>query len=164
MGLGGKEGGTVCALYPAPDRVWMFSEETALASGWKDCYRCQSIGGATAVAGRGELCLRERPRHVLRPRSKPIPHADRRGPSPSSVGRTKIRPPPALLLLLPHPPAHKSGLLTRARVFSAALSRRVAPGVGGAGWQAYLASWESGWQDAMGPRKCWYQTGCTAWL
>ena len=67
----GRERRTVCALYPAPDRVWMFSEETALASGWKDCYRCQSIGGATAVAGRGELCLRERPRHVLRPRSKP---------------------------------------------------------------------------------------------
>lgn len=69
MGLGGKEGG--CALYPAPDRLWVFSEETALASGWKDCYRCQSSGGATAVAGRGELCLRERPQHVLRPRSKP---------------------------------------------------------------------------------------------
>ena len=52
-------------------RLWVFSEETAFASGWKDCYRCQSSGGAMAVAGRGELCLRERPQHVLRPRSKP---------------------------------------------------------------------------------------------
>lgn len=49
--------------------LWVFSEETVFASGWKDCYRCHSSGGAAAGVGRGELCLRERPQHVLRPKS-----------------------------------------------------------------------------------------------
>ena len=40
--------------------LWVFSEETVSASGWKDCYRCHSSGGAEAggaegncVSGRG---------------------------------------------------------------------------------------------------------------
>lgn len=49
--------------------LWVFSEETVFASGWKDSYRCHSSGGAAAALGRGELYLGERPQHVLRPKS-----------------------------------------------------------------------------------------------
>ena len=31
--------------------LWVFSEETVSASGWKDCYRCHSSGGAEAGGG-----------------------------------------------------------------------------------------------------------------
>ena len=50
--------------------LWVFSEEIAFASRWKDCW-CQSSGGARAEVGRGELCLRESGQHVQRPGSKP---------------------------------------------------------------------------------------------